>query len=61
MLTKHCNPIYTSLVFLMGGIVGLFTCSTDMIHHVFTLFIATGVFYLTLVTSGKRVLVRKNQ
>lgn len=53
MLTKGCNPIYTSLVFLMGGVVGLLTCGADMTHHSSTLVIATGVFYLTLVTSKK--------
>jgi len=53
MLTKNCNPIYISLVFLMGGVVGLLTCGADMTHHGFTIAIATGVFYLTLIASKK--------
>ena len=61
MLTKDCNPIYTSLVFLMGSVVGLFTCGVDIIHHKVTLLIATGVFYLTLVTSKKRPCKKTNK
>lgn len=61
MLMKDCNPIYTSLVFLMGGVVGLFTCGADMIHHSFTLVIATGVFHLTLVTSRKKPCGKTNK
>lgn len=56
MVKHHCNPLYAAGLFIMGGIVGLLSCTdADMIHHFTSVVVAAGFLYITLAVPNKKV------
>jgi len=54
MAKHHCSPLYAAGIFILGGIVGLLSCSDgDMVHHLTSVVVAAGFLYITLAVPKK--------